>query len=155
MLQDLDTGFGPAPRSERKDVSMLASSYPLLDAFWTMLWFFAMIIWIWTVIMIFGDIFRSHDLSGWGKAFWSILIIIFPFLGVFIYLIARGGKMHERGVEAAQAQDAAFRDYVKQAAAPDGATGAADQLAKLSELRDKGVLSDAEFEQQKAKVLAT
>jgi Short C-terminal domain/Phospholipase_D-nuclease N-terminal len=132
---------------------MLATSYPLLDAFWTMLWFFAMIIWIWTVILIFGDIFRSRDLSGWGKAIWSILIILFPFLGVFVYLIARGGKMHERSIEAAQARDAAFRGYVQEAAA-DGTTGPADQLAKLADLRDRGVISEAEFQQQKGKVLA-
>ena len=79
---------------------MLASSYPVLDAFLTMLYFFLFIIWIWLLIMVFMDIFRSHDMGGWAKALWVIFIIILPFLGVFVYLIARGGKMHERAAAA-------------------------------------------------------
>src|SRR5579862_6627105 len=92
---------------------IVASSYPLLDAFLTMLWIFLFIIWIWLLIMVFSDIFRSRDLSGWGKALWVIGIIILPWLGVLIYLIARGGKMHERQIQAAQAQQEAFRQYVQ------------------------------------------
>ncbi|MGB8386203.1 MAG: SHOCT domain-containing protein [Dermatophilaceae bacterium] len=124
--------------------------YPLLNAFWTMLYFFIWILWIFLVIRVIFDIFRSRDLSGWGKAAWLILVIIVPFLGVFIYVIARGGKMHERDVQQANAQDEAFQSYVRDAA---GQTSA-DQLAKLADLHSKGVISDQEFEREKAKILA-
>jgi ABC-type multidrug transport system fused ATPase/permease subunit len=130
---------------------MIGTSYPLLDAFLTMLWIFLFIIWIWLLITVFSDIFRSHDLGGWGKALWVIGIIIFPFLGVLLYLIVRGGKMHERQLQYARAQESAFRDYVKETAAGTG--GTADQLTKLADLRDRGVISDAEFQQQKTKLL--
>jgi hypothetical protein len=132
---------------------IVASSYPLLDAFLTMLWIFLFIIWIWLLIMVFSDIFRSRDLSGWGKALWVIGIIILPWLGVLIYLIARGGKMHERQIQAAQAQQEAFRQYVQETAT-SSSTSTADQLAKLADLRDKGVITPAEFETEKAKALA-
>ena len=95
---------------------MLASSYPVLDAFLTMLYFFLFIIWIWLLIMVFMDVFRSHDMGGWAKALWVIFIIVLPFLGVFVYLIARGGKMHERAAQQAAQQQKAFDQYVKQAA---------------------------------------
>ena len=135
---------------------MLASSYqyPILDFFLTMLYFFLFVIWIWLLIMVFMDIFRSHDLGGWSKALWAIFIIILPFLGVFVYLIARGGKMHERQAQEAAQQQQAFDQYVKQAAGTPGAS-TADQLSKLSDLKSSGVLSDAEFEAQKAKILAS
>jgi hypothetical protein len=132
---------------------MIASTYPLLDAFLTMLWIFLFIIWIWLLIVVFGDIFRSRDLSGWGKALWTIGIIILPWLGVLIYLIARGGSMHERQIQAAQAQEQAFRQYVQETAQGSGPS-AADQLAKLADLRDKGVITEAEFQTEKAKALA-
>jgi Short C-terminal domain/Phospholipase_D-nuclease N-terminal len=135
-------------------LKIFASSYPLLDIFWTMLWIFLFIIWIWLLIMVFGDIFRSRDLSGWGKGLWTFFIIIVPWLGVLVYLIARGGKMHEREVVAAQAQEQAFRQYVQETAASTG-NGGADQLAKLADLRDKGVISEAEFQAEKAKVLSS
>ena len=131
---------------------MLASSYPVLDAFLTMLYFFLFIIWIWLLIMVFMDVFRSHDLGGGAKALWVIFIIILPFLGVFVYLIARGGKMHERAAQQAQKQQEAFDDYVKQAAGSGTSTG--DELSKLADLKAQGVLTDAEFEAQKAKILA-
>ena len=130
---------------------MLASSYPLLDLFLTMLEIFLFIVWIWLLIVVFGDIFRSHDMGGLAKAIWVIFIIIIPYLGVLIYLIARGGSMHERAVTAAKAQQDAFDAYVKQAA---GSSSNVDQLAKLADLKAKGVLSDAEFEAQKAKLLS-
>jgi hypothetical protein len=133
---------------------MLASSYPVLDAFLTMLYFFLFIIWIWLLIMVFMDIFRSHDMGGLAKALWVIFIIILPFLGVFVYLIARGGKMHERAAEQAAAQQKAFDQYVRQAAGTSGAD-TASQLSKLSDLKTQGVLTDAEFEAQKAKILAS
>jgi ABC-type multidrug transport system fused ATPase/permease subunit len=131
---------------------MLASyQYPLLDFFLTMLYFFLFIIWIWLLIMVFVDIFRSHDLSGWAKALWAIFIIILPFLGVFVYLLARGSKMHERAAREAAQQQKAFDQYVRQTA---GSSDTASQLQKLSDLKAQGVLTDAEFEAQKAKVLS-
>ena len=126
------------------------NSYPLANAFWTMLWFFLWILWFFLLFRIILDIFRSKDLGGWGKAGWLIFVIILPFLGVFVYLIARGGKMAQRDVDDAQAADTAMRAYVRDAA---GSGGPADELAKLADLRDRGVISDAEFQQSKAKVL--
>ena len=131
---------------------MLGTDYPVADLFLTMLWFFLFIIWIWLLIMVFSDIFRSHDLNGWVKALWCVFIIIVPFLGVFVYLIARGGKMQERNMKQAADQQAAFDDYVRQTAGGGGDT--ATQLQKLADLKSQGVLSDAEFEAQKAKLLA-
>src|SRR6516162_10739401 len=131
---------------------MIASSYPILDAFLTMLYFFLFIIWIWLLITVFIDIFRSRDMGGGAKALWVIFVIILPFLGVFVYLIARGGKMHERAAQQAAQQQQAFDDYVRQTAGGSGDT--ASQLQKLADLKSQGVLSDAEFEAQKAKLLA-
>ena len=122
-----------------------------------MLWFFFFFfffIWIWLLIVIFADIFRSHDLSGWGKALWTIFVIIVPLLGVLVYLIARGHKMHEHAMQAAQEQDAAMRAFVRSAAATPNGHGAANEISRLAELRDKGVISEAEFQQAKAKALA-
>jgi ABC-type multidrug transport system fused ATPase/permease subunit len=130
---------------------VIASSYPLLDLFWTILWIFGFIIWIWLLIMIFGDIFRSHDIGGWAKALWTIFVIVLPLLGILIYLIARGGGMHERAARQAQQQQQAFEAYVRQSA---GTTNTADELAKLVDLKSSGALTDAEFEAQKAKLLA-
>src|SRR5271157_5861516 len=114
---------------------MLASSYPILDAFLTMLYFFLFIIWIWLLIYVFVDIFRSHDLSGWAKALWVIFVIILPYLGVFVYLIARGGKMQERSAAEAAQQQKEFDAYVKQAAGTSDTT--ADQLSKLADLKSQ------------------
>jgi hypothetical protein len=127
-----------------------SSSYPLLNIFWTILEIFLWVIWIWLLIWIFIDIFRSHDLSGWAKAAWVFFVVILPFLGVLVYLIARGGQMHERAEQQARRQDEAWRSYVQQSAG----TSTADQLAKLADLRDRGVISADEFEREKAKVLA-
>ena len=132
---------------------MLAYSYPLLGAFWTMLWLFLWIIWIFILFRVIIDIFRSQDLSGWGKAGWLIFVIILPFLGVFIYLIARGKEMGQRDVQDAQARDQQFRSYVQDAAAGQSPSGA-DQLAKLADLRDRGVISQSEFDQEKTKILS-
>ena len=124
---------------------------PLLDLFWTMLVLFLWIAWFWLVITIFFDIFRSHDLGGWGKALWAIFIVILPFLGVLVYLIARGGSMQQRAIDAAAAQEKATREYIR-----DVSTEAspAEEITKLAALRDQGVLTDEEFQQQKAKLLA-
>jgi ABC-type multidrug transport system fused ATPase/permease subunit len=130
-----------------------STSYPLLDAFWTILWIFAFFIWIWLLIAVFTDIFRSHDLSGWGKGLWTVGIIIFPLVGVLIYLIARGGKMHERQARAAQQQEQQFRQYVQEAAGSGGGESSADQLSKLASLRDQGVINEEEFQREKAKIL--
>ena len=128
--------------------------YPILDFFLTMLYFFLFVIWIWLLITVFIDIFRSHDMGGVAKALWVIFVIVLPFLGVFVYLIARGGKMHERAATEAAQQQQAFDAYVKQAAGTSGDT-TADQLAKLVDLKSQGVLTDSEFEAQKSKILAT
>ena len=125
--------------------------YPLLDAFLTMLWFFLWVLWIFLLFWIIFDIFRSKDLSGWSKALWLIFIIILPFLGVFVYLIARGGSMQDRSVRQAQAEDKQFQEYVRDAA---GSGSSADEVAKLADLRDRGVITEAEFQQGKAKILA-
>ena len=130
---------------------MLAVDYPFLDLMWTMLVFFLWVAWFMLLFRVFGDIFRRHDLSGWGKTGWIIFTIVLPFLGVFIYLIARGGKMHERQIADATAQQKAFDQYVQQTA---GAGDVAGQLEKLAGLRDQGVISAEEFEAQKAKLLA-
>jgi hypothetical protein len=131
---------------------MLASDYPLLDVFWTMLWFFLFFIWIWLLITVFVDLFRSNDIGGWGKALWAIFIIVIPLLGVLIYLIARGGKMQERAARDAQQQDQAFRSYVQEAAQSASPT---DELAKLADLKERGVLTDEEFQRQKAVILGS
>ena len=125
-------------------------SYPLLGAFWTIFEIFLWIIWIWILIYVFIDIFRSRDLSGWGKALWFIFVLFIPLIGVLVYLIVRGSSMQQRAQQEARQQDQAFRAYVQDAA---GSQSTADQLAKLAELRDRGVITPAEFEQQKAKIL--
>jgi len=130
---------------------MLAYTYPLLSIFWTMLEFFLFFLWIWLLIIIFSDIFRSHDMGGLAKALWVIFVIILPFLGVLIYLIARGGSMHERAEAQAVRQQKAFDSYVKEAA---GSSSNVDDLAKLADLKAKGVITDAEFDAQKAKLLS-
>jgi hypothetical protein len=130
---------------------MLAYDYPILGIFWTMLILFLWMAWIILVFRVFVDIFRSHDMGGWGKALWSIFVILVPFLGVFVYLLARGHGMAERDGQVAQQNEAAFQDYVRGVA---GSGGTADELAKLVQLRDDGVISPAEFDQQKAKLLA-
>jgi hypothetical protein len=119
----------------------------------SMIYFFLFFIWIWLLITIFADIFRSADLSGWGKAGWSIFVILLPFLGIFMYLIVRGGKMHERALEQMQQQDAATREYIQSVTGGSGG-GAADQIAQLADLHAKGVIDDAEFAKMKAKITA-
>ncbi|HMD44748.1 MAG TPA: SHOCT domain-containing protein [Acidimicrobiales bacterium] len=131
--------------------TLTLAQYPLLDAFLTILYFAALVIFIWVLIMVIFDIFRSRDLGGWGKALWLIFIVVLPVLGIIVYLIARGGSMHERSVQQAQQSDAQMQAYIKQTAAK---VTPADELAKLADLKAKGVITDAEFEQQKAKILA-
>lgn len=120
--------------------------------FWSFLWFTLFFMWIWLMISIFADIFRSPDLGGWSKALWTLFVIAAPFLGALVYLIARGHKMSEHAMQQAQAQEAAMRSYVQSAATTPA--GAADQIARAAELHQQGKLTDAEFETLKAKVLA-
>ena len=127
-------------------------SYPLLGAFWTIFEIFIWILWIWILIYVLVDIFRSHDLSGWAKALWFLFVVFIPVIGLLVYVIARGGKMHEHTVQAERQQDQAFRSYVQDVA---GAPSSADQLSKLADLRDRGVITPDEFEREKAKILAS
>jgi hypothetical protein len=127
--------------------------YTVGDAFLTMLWFFLFFIWIWLLISVFSDIFRSDDLSGWGKALWTIFVIFLPYLGVFVYLIARGKRMGEHAVSDAARQEQQMRTYV-QSVAGSGGTSTADEIGRLAQLKDQGAITDEEFQQAKAKLLA-
>ncbi|HEX4428601.1 MAG TPA: SHOCT domain-containing protein [Frankiaceae bacterium] len=126
--------------------------YPLLDAFLTIFWLFIWIMWIFLLIRIIGDVFRSHDLSGAGKAGWTLVLIFFPLIGVLAYLFVRGNGLHERENRQAQASEEAMRQYLNRIGAPGASTS--DELTRLADLRDRGVLTDAEFQTLKAKVLA-
>jgi len=130
----------------------LAAEFGTGEVFLSMMWFFLFFIWIWLLIVVFSDVFRSHDMGGFAKAMWILFIIILPYLGVLVYLIARGGKMHEHAVEAAQAQDAAMRQYVQSAAGSSASP--ADEVAKLADLKSQGVIDDAEFQRLKAKAIS-
>ena len=134
-------------------MSILAYDYPVAGFFLSVFWLFIWILWFFLLFRVIIDIFRSDDLGGWGKAAWLIFVIILPFLGVFVYLIARGGKMGQRDMAQAAAQQAQFNDYVRNVAATSS-TSTADELTKLSQLKDQGVITDAEFAAQKAKILA-
>jgi hypothetical protein len=129
---------------------LFADDFGTGEVFWSMLWFFLFFIWIWILIMVFSDIFRSHDMGGWAKALWVIFVILVPYLGVFVYLIARGHKMSEHAAEAAAAQDKAARQYIQQVTA----SSTADELSKLADLKAQGVIDDAEYASLKAKALA-
>jgi Short C-terminal domain/Phospholipase_D-nuclease N-terminal len=126
-----------------------STSYPLLNIFWTMFEFFLWVIWIWLIVMVVFDIFRSRDLSGWAKALWVLFVVVIPLLGVLVYLIARGGTMHERATQRALGQDQEIREFGQQYTGPSPA----DQLATLADLRDRGVITADEFDREKAKVL--
>ncbi len=130
---------------------MLASSYPFLDVMWTMLVFFVWILWFWLLITVFADIFRRHDISGWGKTGWLIFVIILPFLGVFIYLITQNDGMNDRRQKDMKAQQAEVDDYVRKTA---GTGGAAGEIEKGKALLDSGAITQAEFDAIKQKALA-
>ena len=123
---------------------------PILHMLWLMFLFFLMLAWIWVIIGVISDIFRSKDLGGLGKGFWALFIIIIPWLGVLCYLIARGSGMQERSLHMLAESEKIQRAYIKEAAG----TSVADELAKLAELRDKGVVTEEEFKAHKAKLLA-
>jgi len=128
----------------------MAADYPFLDVFWSMLIFFCWVIWIWVVITVLIDVFRRDDISGWIKAIWVIFVVILPWLGVLIYLIVEHKGMQERSVRQAQEQKQAFDSYVR-----DAAGGSAGEIAKAKELLDSGAITQAEFDQLKAKALAS
>src|SRR3954452_1175657 len=130
---------------------LLAADYPFLDVFWTMVIFFAWVCWIMLLFRIFGDIFRRQDMGGGGKALWTIMVIILPFLGVLIYLIVNGRHMGERDLEHARASQAQFDDYVKTVASSSGPAG---EIDKAKQLLDSGAIDQAEFDALKAKALA-
>jgi hypothetical protein len=128
---------------------LIADDYPLLDVIWTMLVFFAWVIWFWLLITVFADLFRRHDVSGWAKAAWTLFVIVLPFLGVLVYLGTQGKGMAQRHAQSARAQQAQFDDYVR-----DVAGGPTGEIAKAKELLDSGAISQAEFDQIKQKALA-
>ena len=130
---------------------MFAYDYPLLSIFWTLLWIYLIFAWFMLLFSVVADIFRNHEMRGFSKAIWLVVVILIPFLGVLIYVLAHGDEMSQRKVAEAQAQDAAARAYVKDAA---GTTSHADQISQLAALRDQGTISEAEFAAGKAKILA-
>ena len=131
---------------------MVLADFGTGQVFLSMIYFFLFFIWIWLLIVVFGDIFRSNDLGGLAKALWVIFVIVVPYLGVFVYLIARGHKMSEHAIQAAQAQDKAQRAYIQSAVGAPAS--AADEIARLADLKNQGAISDAEFEQLKAKAIS-
>jgi len=128
----------------------LAAEYPLLNVIWTMLVFFGFVVWISLMFRAFGDLFGRHDVSGWGKAAWSLLIILVPFFGVFLYLISQGKGMAERQAKAARRAQGEFDEYVRSVAGD----GSASEIAKAKELLDSGAIDTAEFGRLKAEALA-
>jgi hypothetical protein len=136
----------------RRVIDMVFAEWQVGQMVWTMLWFTLFFIWIWMLFAVFADIFRSPDLSGWGKALWSIFVIVAPYLGVFVYLIARGKKMGEHAMQQAQEREAATRAYIQNVA--ETSSSPADQIARAAELKAQGAITDAEFEALKAKALA-
>ncbi len=132
---------------------LLAAEWGSGQVLWSLLWFFLFFVWIMLIFTIFGDIIRSDDMGGWAKAIWSIFIIFLPFLGIFIYLIVRGGGMGERQVAAAKKQNEQMQEYIQATTASGGGTSDAEQLAKLADLHASGKLDDAEYAAAKAKVI--
>jgi uncharacterized membrane protein YcjF (UPF0283 family) len=128
---------------------LIAADYPFLEVFWTMVLFFAWVAWIWIVVTVLIDVFRRDDIGGWGKAGWVVFVIVLPFLGVLIYLIAQHDGMRERNERQFRAQKAAFDQQVREAAG-----GSAAEIAKAKELLDSGAISQSEFEAIKAKAIS-
>ncbi|MFN8164163.1 MAG: SHOCT domain-containing protein [Solirubrobacterales bacterium] len=129
---------------------LVAADYPFLDILWTMIIFFSWVIWIWIVIAVLTDVFRRHDIGGWTKALWTVFVIVLPFLGVLIYLIAQHDGMRERNEKQMQQQQQAMDDYVKETAGG----GSATEIAKAKELLDSGAITQAEFDAIKAKAIS-
>lgn len=131
---------------------MVLADWQVGEVLWTFIWFTFIFIWIWLTISIFIDIFRSDDLSGWSKALWVLFIFVIPLVAILIYLIVRGDKMRAHAMQAAKEQDEAAQAYIRQAAGT--ASSPADELHRLADLKDRGVIDDAEFDRLKAKVIA-
>jgi putative oligomerization/nucleic acid binding protein/phospholipase D-like protein len=129
----------------------MLAAYTFGQAMWTMFVFFMWILWFWLLFTVFGDLFRRHDISGWGKAGWTIFVIVLPFLGVLVYLIAEGKAMGERNLQQAQAAQSQMDAYVRSVASSGNAS---DQIAQAKQLLDSGAITQAEFDQLKAKALA-
>jgi energy-coupling factor transporter transmembrane protein EcfT len=130
----------------------IAADFPVFQVFLSMIWFFLFVLWIMLLFRVFADIFRSRDLSGVAKVIWLVFVILLPYLGVFVYLIARGNKMAENDIQSAQAQDEAFREYVRSAAGTSASP--ADELARLADLRERGIIDDEEFAALKQRALS-
>ncbi|MGW6568533.1 SHOCT domain-containing protein [Streptomyces sp. NPDC054975] len=129
--------------------------YPLLNLFWTMLWFFLWVMWLFLLFKVITDIFRDHELHGWAKAGWLVLCILLPYIGVLVYVIVRGKSMGRRDIQQAKESEAAFQSYIRKAAGTaDGHGSSVDELARLADLKDKGAITNEEFERAKAKVLS-
>ena len=133
---------------------MFAADYPLLDVFWSMVIFFTWVVWIWMMIYLFSDIFRRRDIGGWHKALWCVFMIIVPFLGALVYLIAQHDGMAQRNIERADAAQQAFDDRVRAAAAEQNGPSAASEIAKAQQLLEAGAITQPEFDTLKAKALA-
>ena len=130
---------------------MIGADYPFLDVLWTLIVIFAWVIWFWLLIVVFSDLFRRKDISGWGKAAWIIFVVLLPYLGVLVYLIAQHQGMADRQMEQAQAAQSQFDDYVKGVAASSGPAG---EIEKAKQLLDSGAISQAEYDSLKAKALS-
>jgi hypothetical protein len=130
---------------------VVAADFGTGEVFWSLLWLFLWVIWLWMLIVVFTDIFRSPDLSGWGKGLWTVFVLVVPYLGVLVYLIARGNKMSEHAAAQAAMQEAHLRQYVQSVA---GTSSTADDLERLSELQSSGAISAEEYQTAKAKILA-
>lgn len=137
--------------TQAQEAPVVLAEFGTGQVLWSFIWFTLFFIWVWLLIMVFSDIFRSPDLGGWSKAIWTIFIIVVPYLGVFVYLIARGHKMGEHAAAEAQKVDAAQREYIQSVAGSSASP--TDELARAADLRDRGVIDDAEFEAMKAKIL--
>ncbi|MFG2138611.1 SHOCT domain-containing protein [Streptomyces sp. NPDC048650] len=131
----------------------LAYDYPVLGAFWTVMWIFLWVLWLMVLFRVIADIFRDHELHGWGKAAWLLFVIIVPFLGVLVYVIARGKEMSQREVRQTKQHQEALDTYIRETAAGGGGKSGADELAKLSDLKAKGEISQEEFQRAKEKFL--
>lgn len=129
---------------------MILAEFGTGQVFWSLTWLFLWMAWFWMLIIVFGDIFRSHDLGGWGKALWCLLVIVLPLLGCLVYLIARGSSMVDRNIDAAKRNDAAMREYIQNVTTSPSPS---EELARLAELRDQGVIDDADFQAAKTKLL--
>jgi hypothetical protein len=137
---------------DKRGGGMLLATFGTGQVFWSLLWFFLWMIWLWMLIVVFTDVFRSPDLSGWEKALWTVFVVILPYVGVLVYLIARGHKMGEHAAQQARTQEAQMRQYVQSVAGSSSST--AEEISRLHDLQTKGALTPEEYEQAKAKLLA-